>query len=259
MDKIFVYGNQSITFKKADGSLMVNATEMARPFGKQPIEWLRYKQCEEYLDALSKLRNHSLDNLVKITKGGNNPGTWMHEDVALEFARWLSPKFAIWCNDKVKELLQHGFTASEQTIEHMLENPDVIIQMATKLKEEREARLQAEKERDLNNKKAAFTDRIIASEDKVDIGQAAKILELPYGRNTLFKKLKEMGIFFRNKNEPLQEYINRGYFQLKEKFITRNEHEGFTVIKVLVTQKGLAYLAKRLNVIVSSKKMMSIK
>lgn len=29
----------------------------------------------------------------------------MHEDVALEFARWLSPRFAIWCNDRVKELI----------------------------------------------------------------------------------------------------------------------------------------------------------
>jgi hypothetical protein len=29
----------------------------------------------------------------------------MHEDVALEFARWLSPAFAIWCNDRIKEIL----------------------------------------------------------------------------------------------------------------------------------------------------------
>lgn len=32
----------------------------------------------------------------------------MHEDVALEFARWLSPAFAIWCNDRIKELLTTG-------------------------------------------------------------------------------------------------------------------------------------------------------
>ena len=32
----------------------------------------------------------------------------MHEDVALEFARWLSPAFAIWCNDRIKELLRTG-------------------------------------------------------------------------------------------------------------------------------------------------------
>lgn len=37
--------------------------------------------------------------LIKVFKGGMPgqavQGTWMHEDVALEFARWLSPQFAI--------------------------------------------------------------------------------------------------------------------------------------------------------------------
>ncbi len=67
---------------------------------------------------------------------------------------------------------------------------------------------------------------------------------MPFGRNTLFKKLKELGIFFKNRNEPKQEYCNRGYFELKEKFIPRNNHKGFMVMKVLVTQKGLAFIAK---------------
>lgn len=31
----------------------------------------------------------------------------MHEDVALEFARWLDPIFAIWCNDRIKELIPY--------------------------------------------------------------------------------------------------------------------------------------------------------
>jgi hypothetical protein len=43
------------------------------------------------IDVISKVRNHSLDDLVKVTRGGDNPGTWMHEDVALVFAQWLSP------------------------------------------------------------------------------------------------------------------------------------------------------------------------
>ena len=50
----------------------------------------------------------TLTDLVKVNYGGNNPGTWFHEDVALEFARWLSPPFAIWCNDRIKELLTQG-------------------------------------------------------------------------------------------------------------------------------------------------------
>lgn len=81
------------------------------------------------------------------------------------------------------------------------------------------------------------------SESKVDIGQAAKILHLPFGRNTLFKRLREDGIFFRDRNEPLQKYIDAGYFivtQLKPIY-TESGREIINV-KVFCTQKGIAYL-----------------
>lgn len=41
----------------------------------------------------------------------------MHEDVALEFARWLSPQFAIWCNDRIKELFKEGVVKAQRTEE----------------------------------------------------------------------------------------------------------------------------------------------
>ena len=81
--------------------------------------------------------------------------------------------------------------------------------------------------------KAAFADAAFATDDKVDIGMSAKILKLGFGRNTLFDA---------NRNEPKQRFIDAGYFEMKEKFIERNNHPGFVVTKVLVTQKGLAYL-----------------
>lgn len=90
--------------------------------------------------------------------------------------------------------------------------------------------------------KADFADKAFETSDKVDIGMAAKILKLGFGRNILFKKLKEMGVFFSNRNEPKQKYINAGYFEMTEKFIERENHPGFVVTKVLVTQKGLAYI-----------------
>ncbi len=88
-----------------------------------------------------------------------------------------------------------------------------------------------------------FLNRVLDTDEKVDIGQCAKILELPFGRNTLFKKLSDNGVFFKQKNEPKQLYIDRGYFQLKEKWIERENHDSFMIIKVLVTQRGLGFLS----------------
>ena len=63
-------------------------------------------------------------------------GTWLHEDVALEFARWLDPKFATWCNARIKELLKYGATALNP--EDLL-NPDFIIKLATQRKKRNES------------------------------------------------------------------------------------------------------------------------
>ena len=104
-------------------------------------------------------------------------------------------------------------------------------------------------------KKVDFVDRILDTGEKIDIGQSAKILGLPFGRNRLFKELREKGVFFKNRNEPKQQYIERGYFQLKEQWIDRTNHDGFMIMKVLVTQKGLSFLSEIFDIETVSKKL----
>ena len=101
-------------------------------------------------------------------------------------------------------------------------------------------------------------ERVLDSDQKIDIGQAAKILQLPFGRNKLFAQLRERGIFFTGRNEPKQTYIERGYFELREKWIDRDNHDGFAVIKVLVTQRGLDFLARLFNVTQSNPELAEV-
>lgn len=107
--QIYKYNESPITFQKGD-NVMVNATEMAKPFGKRPTVWFDNQQTQDFLGELSKVRNLTFAELVEVNKGAPHlgGGTWLHEDVAMEFARWLSPGFAIWCNDRIKELLTTG-------------------------------------------------------------------------------------------------------------------------------------------------------
>ena len=91
--------------------------------------------------------------------------------------------------------------------------------------------------------KADFADAAFKAEGNVDIGQAAKIPGLPFGRNTLFKKLREKGVFFGSRNEPKQRFIDAGYFKLTElPPIKRENHTDLIVMKCICTQKGLAYI-----------------
>ena len=123
--QIFEYNGNSISFGK-EGNVMINATEMAKPFGKSPKDFLKTEQTKVYIGTLGEVKKILSSDLVRVIYGDNG-GTWMHEDVAMEFARWLSPAFAIWCNDRIKELLQYGMTATQPTLEQMINNPDLVI------------------------------------------------------------------------------------------------------------------------------------
>lgn len=127
--QVFKYNGTGITFKVGD-NLMVNATEMAKNFGKQPYDWFRLPSTIEFLKAFimdyegtrsEKISERyaeiserniseilSLYGLVFIQQGGNMQGTWLYDEIAIELARWLSPEFSIWCNKRIKEILNGG-------------------------------------------------------------------------------------------------------------------------------------------------------
>jgi|GEM_PF-1402688 len=71
---------------------------MAKPFKRKPKDWLKNEQTGRLMEALSKvrnlpleelakLRNLSLEKIVATVRGGNASGTWIHEDIALQFAQ----------------------------------------------------------------------------------------------------------------------------------------------------------------------------
>lgn len=90
--------------------------------------------------------------------------------------------------------------------------------------------------------KADFADTAFTSDTLISISQAAKILKLPFGRNTLFKKLRESGIFFGNKNEPKQRFVDAGYFRMTEGNPIETSKGLMIPVTVYCTQKGLAYI-----------------
>ena len=89
--------------------------------------------------------------------------------------------------------------------------------------------------------KAEFYDDVTGSTDTIDIGSVAKVLNIPnMGRNKLFLFLRENKIL-NKRNEPYQEYVDKGYFRQIE---TSWEHNGTTHInlKTVVFQRGVDYI-----------------
>lgn len=97
--------------------------------------------------------------------------------------------------------------------------------------------------------KAEFVERSMESDELTEMSMAVKVLGLPYGRNKFYALLRKAGVFFKNRNEPLQQYIEMGYFAMKQKVITRKAHPSIVVNVPFITQKGIirmsAWLSER--------------
>ena len=201
--KVFAYDGSNVTFASKDKLVMVNATEMAKPFGKSCNDWLKTDQSKRMVSAISTSKKIDVTNLVKVTNGGNTKnGTWMQEDVALVFAQWLSPEFYIWCNDRIKELLTIGITATPQTIDSILSDPDNAIRLLTELKNERQQRQLAES-------RAALLDEVTKE-------QAAKI-EKDAPKVSYFEQF--MTAEHGDTNAGIREVVKQAHIKSEKRFI----------------------------------------
>ena len=104
----FSFNDTPVSFRD-DGYL--NATAIATHFGKQPRDYLKSEQTQQYIAALADFLSTKRKILVKenqiviVKNGGTERGTWLHPKLAIHFARWLDPKFAVWCDEQIEALL----------------------------------------------------------------------------------------------------------------------------------------------------------
>lgn len=228
-----------------NGQVLFAATDVARCLGySNPQKAIRDHCKSAGVNEMDTPTNGGIQKVKFITKGNvvrlvasselpqaEKVESWIFDEVipsVLETGGYIATK----TNDTPEEIMARALTIAQATLEKREERLKQL-EADNQQKDAKIAKLQP---------KADFADAAFITDDKVDIGMAAKILKLGFGRNTLFQKLRQVGVFFSNRNEPKQRFVNAGYFEMKEKFIERNSHPGFVVTKILVTQKGLAYI-----------------
>lgn len=87
--------NEVVTQRVTDGYF--NATAMCRATGKKIHDYGRLSATTAFLNELSSETGIPASGLVQSIKGGDPhlQGTWVHPQVAINLAQWLSPKFAV--------------------------------------------------------------------------------------------------------------------------------------------------------------------
>lgn len=100
----------------------LNATSIAKRFGKKAKDYLKTEQTKAYIKALLNSLNSKRtkilfeeNQLLTVKKGSpmSGGGTWLHPKLAIDFARWLSPDFAVWCDEQIEQILHPAQTRLE--------------------------------------------------------------------------------------------------------------------------------------------------
>lgn len=118
------FGGKFIGFIRSNAFVRLN--DIAEVTEKRLDSWMRLKETKEYLEAFRKDPSYNGMEPLRVVKGNFSPnksdttdlryhsttfiqqGTWAHPDIAIEFARWCSPAFGLWCNRQIRHLLTHG-------------------------------------------------------------------------------------------------------------------------------------------------------
>jgi KilA-N domain. len=101
--KGFVYNSVAIR----DKGEMLSLTDMWKAAGsdpmKAPAQWQRLSSAEEFIAHVELIVGKSHNNLIDTKK---RAGTWAHWQIALAYAKYLSPEFHMWCNSVVRSHME---------------------------------------------------------------------------------------------------------------------------------------------------------
>lgn len=161
-------------------------------------------------------------------------------------------QFESWVFDEVLPTIRrNGAYMTDDTLEHALTSPDFLIQLATKLKEEKAKRIELEAQVEQDKPKVLFARAVETAHTSILIGDLAKILKqngVQTGQKRLFEQLRQDGYLIKGGNShnmPTQRAMEMGLFEVKES--TVNNPDGSIRINrtTKVTGKGQTYFINK--------------
>jgi anti-repressor protein len=164
---------------------------------------------------------------------------------AKQFKRWVT-------HEVLPTIRKHGAYLTDDALEKTLNDPDYIIGVITALKDEKQKRIVAEQQIQMDKPKVIFADAVSASKTSILIGELAKILKqngYQTGQNRLYEELREKGYLIRRKgtdyNSPTQRAMELGLFEVKETAVTHSDGHVTVSKTTKVTGKGQQYFINK--------------
>ena len=232
--------------KTENGESLFDVETVAKSLGitqiaKSGNEVVRWERVNKYLKLSSPQVGTGISQEVGKGSFINEP---MVYKLAFKANNALAEKFQDWLATEVlPQIRKHGMYATDE----LLDNPDLLIEVATKLKEERTQRLIAEQRVNELQPKADYYDRILNNKGLVTVSTIAK----NYGMSAVSfnKLLHELGIQFNQSGTWLlySKFQDKGYTHIEP--FDYEDKNGNQQVKTRMkwTQKGHIFLYETLK------------
>lgn len=225
---------------------------------KDVAEWIEHSNVASMVnsvDADEKIRMTNINNVY----GGQS--AWFLSENGLYEVLMLSRKpIAKQFKKAVKVILhdirKHGAYMTPQTIDELAANPDLLIKLATNLKEEQQKRMQAEETARLQQQelekaapKTQYYDNVLQSNNTYTTEQIAKECGITSAK-ALNKMLHDMGIIFYQSGQWLlyAQYCGNGYTKSRTHLFTRSDGSQGTNTITVWTEQGRRFIHEKLAV-----------
>lgn len=146
-------------------------------------------------------------------------------------------RFERWVFDEVlPSIRKHGMWAKEE----LLNNPDALLAVVSKLKEEHDARKLLEAQNSALLPKGEYYDNVVERDLLTNFRETAKLIGI--GERAFIFALLDDKFIYRDQKNRLSPYAerNNGYFEVKE--FARGDHAG---LQMLITLKCREHFMKR--------------
>lgn len=101
--RVFYWKGNEVHFFRCEKYILVNTAQLGRPFGgRKPAKWLVSKSVQDFITALASSLGVEPEEICRVSR---QTGTRMHEVLALEYARWLTPALGRWVEERLTEMM----------------------------------------------------------------------------------------------------------------------------------------------------------
>jgi putative antirepressor len=222
---------------------------------KDVAEWIEHSNVTKMLNGIDKTEKIVIkipSNNLLVGLQSNTEYTFLTEEGLYEVLMQSRKPIAKEFKKKVKEILKDVRKYGMYATDELLDNPDLIIKMATRLKEEKEKNKELEDKMKENKPKVLFADSVETSKTSILVGDLAKIIKqngIDIGQKRLFEWMRENGYLIKRQgsdyNMPTQKSMELELFEIKETAVTHSDGHISVNKTSKVTGKGQVYFINK--------------